>query len=319
MKHYKITGSEAGERLDKYLVGKIKDASRHGVKDLIDLGRVKVNGKRVVIAKWEVIEGDEVDVRLEGWTPGPQKRPEKEVSRERPRGAGGAAKVFIKIIYEDRDVLVVDKPAGVVVQAGSRHGGEATYVDNLRDYLRRKYKSKGAYVRPVHRLDRETSGLMVFAKSRVGEKLVDQFKRHAVERSYLAVVEGAVDKEQGSINLPIKKGDFGHGKRAGVGRGGEGSRSLTIYHVKERYGKATLLRLDLKTGRTHQARVHLAAVGHPIVGDRIYGGPGGIEFGRQALHSHLLAFRHPATGRQLKFRSDLPGDMNLLVDELRGK
>ena len=319
MKHFKVTNKEAGERLDKYLVTKLGKISRSSIKEMIDAGRVKVNGKRVIIAKWETVAEDDIEVRLGGWTPkakmehvkGERKRPDEERQHKTRRP-------FIKVVYNDRDILVVEKPVGFVIQASGKRDQEETYVDHLRSYLKKKYRGSGSYVTPVHRLDKDTSGLMVFATSKVGERLVDQFKNHKVERMYLALTDGAVDKESGEINLSIKKGDFGFGKRASIGRKDDGARALTRYLVKERYEKATLLRLDLRTGRTHQARVHLAAIHHPIIGDHVYGKAGGIRFPRQALHSHLLTFVHPGTGKKMTFKSELPEDMAALVDELRG-
>lgn len=318
MSYFKVEEGETGERLDIYLVRKLKNISRQDVKELLDSGRVRVNGKRVVIAKWEMIEGDDVEVRLDGLDLSKRKEPPKTAARpekrreERPRG------VFINVVYEDRDVIVVEKPSGAVVQEGDRGSGGGSYVDSLRAYLKRRHGGKGAYVKPVHRLDRETSGLMVFAKSKVGERLIDQFKQHSVKRAYLAVVEGGINGDSGKIDFPLKKGDFGHGRKVNIVRGGEGVHALTEYSVKERYQNATLVRLDLMTGRTHQARVHMAAINHPIVGDHIYGRLGGLNFKRQALHSHFLAFKHPATGKEMQFRSELPDDMKKLVDELRG-
>lgn len=309
MKRFDVSAADAGVRLDKYLVEKLRGVSRHSVKELIDMGRVKVNGKRVVIAKWEMAEGDTVEVRIYE-----RERRERDTSGPQEKYRG-----YINVVYEDGDLMVVEKPAGALVQTGSTGGGGPTFVDSLRDYLKRKHKSRGAYVMPVHRLDKETSGLMVFAKSKVGEKLIDQFKGHTVERGYLAVVEGAVDGENGRIDAPIEKGDFGHGRRAGISRTGGGARSLTLYHVKERYDNATFLVLDLKTGRTHQARVHLAHIGHPVVGDKIYGRAGSIGFGRHALHSSLLVFEHPRTGKRMRFSSGLPQDMEKLVNRLRGE
>lgn len=303
MKNFRVTKADEGVRLDKFLVRRLRGTSRHQVKELIDSGKVKVNSKRVVIAKWEVAEGDEVEVRIDS-----DFRATHPAEKER--------RAFIKIVFEDRDIIVVEKPAGAIIQHGER-GGVPTYVDSLREYLKRRHKSRGAYVKPVHRLDRETTGLMVFAKSRVGEVLMERFKRHEVERSYLAVVEGQLPDEKGQVDLPVIKGNFGFGRRAGIGRRGEGLSALTFYTVIERYEAATLVRLDLKTGRTHQARVHMAAIGHPIVGDKIYGKADGIEFGRVALHSHILAIRHPKDGRRMEFRSDLPLDMSGLVEKLR--
>lgn len=320
MKHFSVTAAEAGERLDKYLVRKLGGAPRHGIKEMIDSGRVRVNGKRVVIAKWEMIEGDSVEVGVDGWKPG-KKTGAARAGRSEAAGPPrppARSRGFINVVYEDRDIMVVEKPPGAVIQLGEQGGGK-TFVDDIREYLKRKYKSRGANVKAVHRLDKETSGLMVFAKSKAGENLVSQFKRHEIERAYLAIVDGRVKNENGKIDLPIEKGEFGFGRRAGIGRDGKGSAALTLYVVKERYKDATLLRLDLKTGRTHQARVHMAAIGHPIVGDRVYGRSGGARPGRQALHSHSLIFHHPVTGKKMQFISELPDDMKRLVDELRGE
>lgn len=310
MENFTVKKGDAGERLDKYLVKKLRDVSRQSVKQLIDAGCVKVNSRRVIIAKWKMLEGDEIFVRMDGRGPSEGSGGEAKGAREERRER------FIKVIYEDRDIIVVDKPSGVVVQSGARTSS-GTYVDSIREYLKRKYGGKGSHVVPVHRLDRETSGLMVFAKSREGERLIEQFKKHAVKRSYLAVVEGALTNESGRIDYPIKKGDFGHSRKAGIGRKGEGAEACTDYRVKERYGSATLVKLDLRTGRTHQARVHMAAIRHPIAGDRVYGASGSVRFKRQALHSHILSFRHPASGRQMTFTSDLPADMEELVERLR--
>lgn len=304
MTRFSVKAGDEGKRIDKYLVEVLKGVSRNSIKELLDMGRVKINGKRVVIAKWELLEGDEVEVEE-------KKLAFEEVERRESK------RYFIKVIHEDRDVIVVEKPAGAVIQAGEEHGGAGTFVDSIREYLKRKHGGKGSFVKAVHRLDKDTSGIMVFAKSKVGEKLIEQFKKHDVERAYLAVVEGLVGRQDGVVDFPISKGDFGHGKRANISRDGQGLKATTKFQVKERYSEATLLRLDLLTGRTHQARVHMAAIGHPIVGDRTYGKPGGISFRRQALHSHVLGFNHPASGKRVYFSSELPEDIKQLIDRLR--
>lgn len=324
MAHFKVQSSEEGARLDKFLAVNL-GKSRQAVKNLIDSGAVKVNGKRVVIASWEISVRDSISVgtcvsrpaESEGGERSSNKKAKKKDGRPLGQKPVKVTGKFINVIHEDRDIIVTEKPAGVVIQAG-RGSFESTYVDRLRAYLTRKHKGKGSFVKAVHRLDKETSGLMVFATSKTGEKLIDQFKNHTVERLYLAVVEGAIDGENGVIDTPIKKGDFGHGKKASIARDGDGARAITHYMVKERYANATLVRLDLKTGRTHQARVHMASIGHPIVGDRVYGKQSKLGLGRQALHSHILAFKHPENGVPMKFRSELPEDMDRLVDELRG-
>jgi RluA family pseudouridine synthase len=288
-----VTTRDTGKRLDFFLKERL-GISRKDAKGLIDAGLVRVGGKKVFIAKWKVVEEDVVVVDTEGKT------------------AKGGAYGHVDVIYSDRDILVVNKPAGVAVQKGKRR--EITYVDIVRGYLKRRYRARGSYAVPLHRLDRETSGAMVFALSKAGAGLVSKFKNHEVGREYLAVVCGRV-KEDGLVDAPILKGDFGFGRKAGIRE--EGERAVTIYKVKERYKNATLLLLELKTGRTHQARVHMASIGHPIVGDKIYGKEGGISFGRCALHSYAISFKHPTTGEVVRFEAELPGDMAELIDSLR--
>ncbi|MBI4211131.1 MAG: RluA family pseudouridine synthase, partial [Deltaproteobacteria bacterium] len=171
------------------------------------------------------------------------------------------------------------------------------------------------FLMPLHRLDRETSGVMIFAKSNAGKQLSSQFRDHLIDRRYLAVVDGVVDDDQGVIETPLEKGDFGGGRKARPGTG-EGSRpAKSRYRVVERYADATLVDIEVKTGRTHQIRVHMAELGHPLIGDKVYGGSS--RFKRHALHAHTLNFRHPATHKKIALRSPLPQDMAALVEDLR--
>ena len=230
---------------------------------------------------------------------------------------------FIDIAYEDKDIIVVNKPRGILVvgeggvaAAGKR--GPETLTDKVRGYLLRKFKgAKGAFVKPVHRLDRETTGLVIFAKSKDGLLLSQDIKEHRVRRLYLAIVEGAVDKEEGSILLPLEKGDFGHGRKVAVANKGEGKMSVTQYRVVERYEHATLLKVNLKTGFTHQIRVHLASIGHPLIGDKVYNPHSRIKFPRQALHSLELVFSHPVSRKKIEVGSSVPKDMENMIDKLR--
>ena len=231
---------------------------------------------------------------------------------------------FIDIAYEDKDIIVVNKQRGVLVVAdkklssGGGKRGEETLADKVRGYLLRKFKgAKGAFVQPLHRLDRETTGLVIFAKSKNGLGLSKDIKEHNIKRVYLAIVEGAVDKEDGVISLPLEKGDFGHGKKVAVAREGEGKRAVTTFRVIERYADSTLLKITLKTGFTHQIRVHLAAIGHPLVGDKIYNARSKIKFPRQALHSAELVFKHPVSQKKIEVESKIPSDMDALIDKLR--
>ncbi|OGQ49892.1 MAG: hypothetical protein A3I09_03330 [Deltaproteobacteria bacterium RIFCSPLOWO2_02_FULL_47_10] len=222
---------------------------------------------------------------------------------------------FIDIIYEDRDIIAVNKPRGVEVA----NAQASALVDNVRAYLIRKFPgAAGSFVKPLHRLDKETTGIVLLAKSGAGMGLVEDIKEHRVRRTYSAVVEGAVEDEDGTIKLPLEKRDFGHGKKVGVAERGGGKKTITHYHVVERYENASLLDINLETGFTHQIRVHLAAIGHPLAGDKIYNPHGTIKFPRQALHAAGVIFRHPVTGGKIQLKSPLPSDMEELVDRLRG-
>lgn len=216
---------------------------------------------------------------------------------------------FVDIIYEDRDLMVVNKP---------RLCDTAVLTDDVHSYLLRKYSgAKGAFVKPLHRLDKETTGLVIFAKSKIGERLTDAIKTHKVKRTYIAVVEDAVEKEAATIDMPLTKRDFGYGKKVGLALKGEGMEARTKYRVIERYENASILEVELETGRTHQIRVHLAAIGHPLIGDKVYNPYGKTEFPRQALHAAEIIFYHPSSGKKLKLSAKYPADMEDLIDRLR--
>ena len=224
---------------------------------------------------------------------------------------------FLNVIFEDNDILVIDKPPGVLSEPKS-DSPHSNLLGMVQGYLRRKFKdSKGSYVKLLHRLDKDTTGVIVVAKSKLGEKLEDQFRDHKVERHYVAIVEGAIQKESGRINLPLEKGDFKGGQKARVAENDQGKRAVTFYEVRERYANASLLDVRVETGRTHQVRVHMAHIGHPLVGDKIYGA-NQIPFKRHALHAKQLGFLHPRTGIWVHFNSKLPQDMEELIDRLRG-
>lgn len=225
---------------------------------------------------------------------------------------------YLDIVYEDKDLLVVNKPRGVVVELEKGKDG-SSLVKDVRSYIISKFPgAKAAFASPLHRLDKETTGLVLFAKSRAGQKLIADMKEHKVKRTYLAIVEGVVHDGDGTIRLSLQKGDFGHGKKVGVVKGGEGKETVTHFHVVERYENATMIEARLETGFTHQIRVHFANLGHPLVGDKVYNPHGKIKFPRQALHAVEILFRHPNSGKKVQLRGNPPQDMVELIDRLRG-
>jgi len=225
---------------------------------------------------------------------------------------------YIDVIYEDKELIAVNKPRGKVVAEKGKP--EGTLEEDVRKYLLRKFEgARGAYARALHRLDKETTGIVLFAKSKLGLKLVEAIKTHAMKRIYLAMVEGAVEDGDGTIKTPLKKGDFGHGRKVSVAVKGEGKEAVTRYHVVERYEDASLLEVELETGFTHQIRVHMASIGHPLVGDKVYNPHGKIKFPRQALHAERVEFKHPAGGKKLKLKANLPRDIEGLIDRMRGE
>lgn len=286
-----VTEKDAGCRLDLWLVKQLS-LSRKKIKQCIDAGAVSINQKPVIIAGWKLEQGQRVTI-------GGQKK-------EAP---------WIHILYEDRDLIVVDKPAGLHVMDPPQ-GSLPTLYDGVMAYLRRKYAhSSGSRVFLVHRLDRETSGVTVFAKSKDGEMLREDFRRHRIRREYIALVEGDVPQKQGTIDLRLERGTFSGGKKMQRGRGARAKHAKTSYRVLERFGNATLLTVSVETGRTHQIRVHFSEMGHPLVGEKIYGGT--MRFPRHALHAECIELRHPASKKKMCFRAPLPRDLTGLLEKLR--
>jgi 23S rRNA pseudouridine1911/1915/1917 synthase len=309
----------SGERLDVFVTRRCPGLSRSLVQRLIREGRVTAGG-RPGRAGQRLERGDRVLVRM----------PPEEPEALRPEP------IPLTIVYEDNDLLVVDKPAGLTVHpaAGVRRGTLAAALLAYRPEL----ADVGGPERPgiVHRLDRDTSGLLVVAKNEAARAaLAWQWKERQVEKGYLALVHGRLEPPQGVIDAPIGR-DPRHRQRMAVVEGGRAAR--TAYRVR-RYlpdrqpglpdrppggpdrpsggDVYSLVEVTPSTGRTHQIRVHFAALGHPLVGDRVYGRPSAV-LGHQFLHAYRLAFRHPVDGRPLEFESPLPEDLRQALERLAG-
>ncbi|HQJ30005.1 MAG TPA: RluA family pseudouridine synthase [Syntrophales bacterium] len=309
-----VEAEESGERLDVFLARRQADLSRSQIAKALAAGRVLVNGKAPKAAT-RLRRGDEILVEIIA-----------------PVAAGVQPEdIPLRIVYEDAFLLVIDKPPGLVVHPGAGNP-RGTLVNALLHHCR-DLSGIGGVLRPgiVHRLDKDTSGLMIVAKSdAVHRSLADDFQARRVEKTYLALVYGDMPDDEGVVDLPVGRHPVDRKKMSTRSR--RGKNAVTRWQVRERYGAVTLVTAAIETGRTHQIRVHLAALGHPVVGDRLYGNPGlmkqiadpslrcGLKkMNRQALHACRIAFRHPADGRELVFASPLPPDMEELTARLAGR
>ncbi len=285
-------------RLDVYLANAIAEApSRMFIKKMIEAGQVKVNGRQEKV-RYKVAAGDhiEADINEEAFAP-------KDVPAE---------KMDLNIFYEDEDLVVINKPAGLTVHpaSGSQSG---TLVNGLMYHYKELSDVNGA-VRPgiVHRLDRDTSGLILIAKTNVAHaRLGRQFEKHTIIKRYIARVQGRVQFDQGVIDVALERHKKYHDHRQ-VAREGGGKSAVTLYQVLKRFPKSTLMALYPQTGRTHQLRVHMKHLGHPILGDEKYGRK--ESFPRLALHAQSIAFTHPHTRAYIEF--SCPAPQEFLKDDL---
>src|SRR5215218_972973 len=289
---------DLGARLDRYVADQLPDLSRGTVQALIESGHVFVDGQQRK-PKFRMTPGEVVSVDI----------PPPQIDEILPDP------IPLTVVYEDADVIVVDKPAGMVVHPAPGHP-RGTLANALLAHI--PGISVGGSQRPgiVHRLDKDTSGLIVAAKTDRGRTaLVTQWEDRSVEKTYLALVTGSVADEEATIDAPIGR-DPNNRQRMAVLRSGRSA--VTRFHVIERFPSATLLELSIETGRTHQIRVHLAFIGHPILGDQLYGKPRRTDFqlGRQFLHASALAFQLP-DGARLKLEAPLPNDLQSALEQLR--
>ena len=291
-----VTGVEQGFRVDQFLARHLSQSlSRSQIKRLIEAGEVCVGGAPVSSAHYRIKPGETIEVK---WRP-------RESDETR------AEAIPIDIVYEDSEVLVVNKPAGMVVHPA--HGNPSHTLVNALLYHVRTLSGAGGPIRPgiVHRLDKDTSGLLVVAKTDAAHfSLARQFKEHSIDRTYDAIVRGVVQHDEGEIDEPVGRA-FLNRKKVVVRPSG-GKSALTYFRVKKRFPQATWLEIKPRTGRTHQIRVHLTHIGHPVLGDFFYGVKA-IGIDRQALHASALGFSHPGTKEKLHFEAPLPEDMKKLV------
>ena len=292
--------AEAGTRLDVFLAGAMAEMTRSHVQKLIEEGRVTVNGAAAK-GNRKLKAGDSIVCDV------PDPKPAEITAEEIP----------LDILYEDDDVIVINKPRGMVVHPAAGHYA-GTLVNALLFHCRDLSGINGV-IRPgiVHRLDKDTSGVMIDAKNDEAHlSLSKQIADKTARRTYLAVVRGNVKTDSGEIRTQIARDKDDRKKMAVVKEGGR--EAVTDYKVLERYGKYTVVQCSLKTGRTHQIRVHMEYLGHPLAGDPKYS-PMKVPFAikGQALHSLTLDFLHPRTGRPMHFEAPLPEDMRKILTRLR--
>jgi 23S rRNA pseudouridine1911/1915/1917 synthase len=317
IRSFHAEAAAAGMRLDAYLAKAIPDISRARVVLLIDKGQVSVDGEP---GKGKAkLKGGEL-IEIEG-------EPRPEPLHAEPED------IPLTIVYEDEDLAVVDKAAGMMVHAGAgdNEKNKGTLVNALLFHMGRKLSGVSGELRPgiVHRLDKQTSGLIVVAKNdSTHRKLGEMFSERRLRKVYLALVHGAVTPAEGTISLPISR-DIIRRTRMTTRRSG-GRTAVSHWKVLEAidgpYGKFSLLEVRIETGRTHQIRVHMQAIGHPVVGDTLYGAPArvkstvdeGFSLERNFLHAAELEFAHPRTGKTLELSAGLPEELVEVLERVRG-
>ncbi|HTS46080.1 MAG TPA: RluA family pseudouridine synthase [Puia sp.] len=318
----KVDKGQEPFRLDKFLASRIENASRNKIQQAIEAGRVLVNNK-MVQSNYKIRPSDQIIIYSEKQAQGEEIIPEK---------------IPLNIEYEDEDILIINKPAGLVVHPASGNY-TGTLINGVAYYLQQKNSAINEETLPrfglVHRIDKNTSGLMVLAKTEKAiASLAKQFFEHTVKRQYIALVWGDVAEESGTIRAHIGRHKRFRKIFDAYPDGEQGKEAISHYKVLERFGYVTLVQCTLETGRTHQIRVHMKFIGHPLFNDETYGGDKivkGTVFSkyrqfvencfaicpRHALHAKTIGFIHPSTRKEMLFESELPDDMKKLIARWR--
>jgi len=306
VRNISVQSNEAGQRLDTFLAKKT-DITRSQIQKLIKKGNVLVHGK-TESRNYKVKAKDLISLSI------PEEKVEGLVLEPIP----------LSILYKDEYLITVNKPAGMVVYPSAGHS-HSTLMNAL-SYHCKKLANVGGPLRPgvVHRLDKDTSGVMVIAlNDEAYYNLIEQFRQKTINKKYIALVYKNLNKDEGEIALSIGR-SLSDRKKMST-RVKKGKEAITMWRAMERFGNATLIEVKLRTGRTHQIRVHFASMGHPVLGDKTYGkkveievkGRKKVSFPRQMLHAELLGFMHPVTGEYLEFSAPLPEDISEKIKELR--
>lgn len=292
MKEYllKVEEDLENERIDRYVTGVLADLSRSYIQKLIDDGNITINA-RPVKASYKVKPGEKIKVIT----------PDSIIPDIVPEN------IELDILYEDDDVIVVNKPKGMVVHPAPGHY-EHTLVNALMYHCGNDLSGINGVMRPgiVHRIDKDTSGSVLACKNdKAHEGIAKQLETHSIKREYRAIVTGVIDEDTGTIDKPIGRSSSDRKKMAVTP---SGKRAVTHYEVLKRFNSFTLIKCVLETGRTHQIRVHMASIGHPVAGDIVYGNGAKtpVDTKGQALHAHILGFMHPVSGRYIETVAPLP-------------
>ena len=301
MKKVIVNNDEKGNRIDAYLSKKIEDISRVAIQRLIEEEKILVNDKKTK-SSYKVQENDVITME--------EDKP-KDIALK-------AQNIPIEVIYEDADIIVVNKPKGMVVHPANGNP-DGTLVNAIMAICKDSLSGIGGEIRPgiVHRIDKDTSGILIVAKNdKAHINLSEQIKEHKVKKVYIALVRGVVKENEATINMPIGRSTKDRKKMAVTEKGKE---AITHFKVIKRYPKenCTLLEVRIETGRTHQIRVHLAQIGYPIIGDTTYSnGKNKWNIEGQCLHANSLEFTHPTTGKKMKLEANLPKYFEKLLKEL---
>ena len=302
MKEYIVSQEEKGKRLDTYIPSVDTDLTRTSAQRLIEDGNILVNGKNAKVS-YKIQENDKISVEI----PEP-----KQIELK-------AQNIPIEIIYEDSDIIVVNKPKGMVVHPANGNP-DGTLVNAIMAICKDSLSGIGGEIRPgiVHRIDKDTSGLLIVAKNdNAHVKMSEQIKNHEVKKTYIALVRGVFKENEATIDMPIGRSTSDRKKMA-VNKNGKNA--ITHIKVLKRFDKYTLLKVNIETGRTHQIRVHLSHIGYPIVGDYTYSnGKNEFDVIGQCLHAQKLEFKHPITQKDMCLEAELPQYFKDILDKLKDR
>ncbi|WP_394527328.1 RluA family pseudouridine synthase [Lacrimispora sp. JR3] len=298
---FTVTGEEAGIRIDRYLSEKCRDISRSYLQKLLKEESVLVNQKSVK-SNYKVSSGDQIELSV------PEAIEPEIVAEE----------MDLDIIYEDKDIILINKPKGMVVHPAAGHYS-GTLVNGLMAHCRDDLSGINGVMRPgiVHRIDMDTTGVLIVCKNDMAHNsIAKQLKEHSITRKYYAIVHGNLKEEEGTINAPIGRHPVDRKKMSVNEKNGRDA--VTHYRVLERFHQFTFVECQLETGRTHQIRVHMASIGHPLLGDSVYGPTKSpFRLRGQTLHAGVLGIIHPRSGKYMEFTAPLPEYFEDLLRKLR--